>query len=122
MLNVGEQFLGTIVQALPEVMLPQYLPEGVEVRLPHRGLMVARPMQQSQGNATKDSWMLWKSSNPTTLRYANTHYKESLDEGRRTQVAQQQIAQIQTKRVKSKKAHLFREPNESLGDILSMMR
>jgi hypothetical protein len=81
MLNVVEQLLGTIFQALPEEMLPEYLPRDVQVRLQHRGLMVARPMQQSEGNDGKDSHMLYSLSNPTTLMYVNTHYKPSLKKG-----------------------------------------
>jgi hypothetical protein len=67
-LNISEQLLGTILQALPEKVLPEDLPPGVEVCLPHRGLMVARPMSQGHKNAVNDSWMLWKSTNPLTLR------------------------------------------------------
>jgi hypothetical protein len=123
-LNIGEQLLGNILQALPEKMLPEYLPPGVEVRLPHRGLMVARPMSQNHREAGRvdDSWMLWKSTNPLTLRYANEVYKASLDRGRQTQVALQQAPQIETKRVKSKKAHLFRDPDETLGDCSTVVR
>ena len=57
-LNIGEQLLGIMFQALPEKMLPVYLPTDVHVRLTHRGLMVARPMNQSHGNASSDSWMI----------------------------------------------------------------
>lgn len=121
-LNIGEQLLGVILQALPEQMLPQYLPPGVQVRLPHRGLMVARPMNQSHANATSDSWMVWKSTNPITRLYAQTYYQESLDKGRETQVQQEQIGQINTKRSKSKKAHLFRDPDPTAGDLPTVMR
>jgi hypothetical protein len=121
-LNISEQLLGTILQALPEKMLPKYLPPGVEVRLPYRGLMVARPMSQGHKNAANDSWMLWKSTNSLTLQYAKEHYQGRLDIGRQTQVALQQALQIETKRVKSKKAHLFRDPDESLGDCSTVVR
>jgi hypothetical protein len=76
-LNISEQLLGTILQALPEKMLPKYLPPGVEVRLPYRGLMVARPMSQGHKNAANDSWMLWKSTNSLTLQYAKEHPRET---------------------------------------------
>jgi hypothetical protein len=121
-LNISEQLLGTIFQALPEKMLPEYFPPSVEVRLPYRGLMVAGPMSQGHKNAANDSWMLWKSTNPLTLRYAKEHYQGRLDIGRQTQVALQQALQIETKRVKSKKAHLFRDPDESLGDCSTVVR
>jgi hypothetical protein len=39
-LNIGEQLLDTILQTFPESMLPEYLPRVVEVRQPHRGLVV----------------------------------------------------------------------------------
>jgi hypothetical protein len=121
-LNICEQLLGTILQALPEKMLPEYLPPGVEVRLPHRGLMVARAMSQGHKSAVNDSWMLYKATNPLTLRFANEYYKVSLEKGRQKQVALHQAPQIETKRMKSKKAHLFREPDVSLGDHLTVMR
>lgn len=121
-LNIGEQLLGIILQALPEQMWPEYLPQHVKIHQPHRGLMVARPMNQSHTKATSDSWMLWKASDEITLRYANTYYNVSLDRGRVTQVQQQQVRQISTKRQKSKKAHLFREPDTSLGDLEVVMR
>lgn len=121
-LNIGEQLLGVTFQALPEKMLPEYLPTSVPVRLPHRGLMVARPMNQSHNSASSDSWMLWSSSDLIAQKYAETYYKESLDKGRQTQVAQQQVSQIATKRTKSAKAHLFRDPDISQGDCLSVLR
>jgi hypothetical protein len=121
-LNIGEQLLGTILQALPEKMLPEYLPPGVEVRLPHRGLMVARAMSQGHRSAVNDSSMLYKSTNPLTMRFVNEYYKVSLEKARQRQVALHQAPQIATKRVKSKKAHLFREPDVSVGDCLIVMR
>ena len=121
-LNIGEQLLGVLFQALPEKMLPEYLPPEVQVRAPHRGLMVARPMNQSHTNASADSWMVWKSSNPIALLYAKECYQESLDKGRQTQVQQEQVGQIATKRTKSKKAHLFRSPDSSLGDVKTILR
>jgi hypothetical protein len=122
MLNVGEHVLGTILQALPEPMLSEYIPPGARVRQPHRGLMVARPICQGHRDPSKDSWMLWKSTNLLTLRYASTYYKESLNRGRQTQTQLQQAPQIVTKRAKSKKAHLFRDPVESLGDCKTVVR
>jgi hypothetical protein len=121
-LNISEQLLGTIFQALPENMLPEYLPPGVEVRLPYRGLMVAGPMSEGHKNAANDSWMLWKSTNPLTLRYANENDKASLDMGRQTQVDLQQALRIETKRVKSKKADLFRDPDKILGGCSIVVR
>lgn len=121
-LNIGEQLLATVFQALPEVMMPEYLPSGVKVRLPHHGLMVARPMKQGHRDAVNDAWMIYKSSDPLARQFANTVYKASLDEGRRTQVALEQAPQIATKRAKSKKAHLFRDPDEDYGDSPSVMR
>jgi hypothetical protein len=121
-LNISEQLLGTIFQALPENMLPEYLPPGVEVRLPYRGLMVAGPMSEGHKNAANDSWMLWKSTNPLTLRYANENDKASLDMGRQTQVDLQQALRIETKRVKSKKADLFRDPDKTLGGCSIVVR
>jgi hypothetical protein len=84
--------------------------------------MVARPMSQGHKNAVNDSWMLWKSTNPLTLRYANENYKASLDMGRQTQVDLQQALQIETKRVESKKAHLCRDPDETLGGCSAVVR
>lgn len=84
LLNVGEQLIGTILQAFPEVMLPEYLPSGVPVRDPHRGLMIARAMNQGRFKAQDDTWMLYKSSNPIVQSFVNTYYKESLDKGRQT--------------------------------------
>jgi hypothetical protein len=45
-LNLGERLLGTVLQAFPESMLPEYLPREVGVRQPHRELMVGRAMGQ----------------------------------------------------------------------------
>jgi hypothetical protein len=53
--------------------------------------------------------MLYKASNPLTLQHANVYYNAPLGIGRQPQVALQQSPQIETKRVKSKKAHPFQE-------------
>jgi hypothetical protein len=42
--------------------------------------------------------------------------------GRQTQVDLQQALQIETKRVESKKAHLFRDPDETLGGCSAVVR
>jgi hypothetical protein len=83
LLNIGEQLLGTVFHVFPEKMLPEYLPEGASIRQPHKGLMIARAISQGLlRGGQEDAWMLWKSSNPIALRYANEYYKESLDKGR----------------------------------------
>jgi hypothetical protein len=57
-LNIGEQVLGTVLQALAEKLLTEHLPTDVPIHQPHYGLMVARPMSQGFRNVTDDAWML----------------------------------------------------------------
>ncbi|KAF1843745.1 uncharacterized protein K460DRAFT_396974 [Cucurbitaria berberidis CBS 394.84] len=124
-LNIGEQLLSIIFQTLPEKTLPEYLPVGVQIQLPHRGLNVARPMQQGHKDAVQETRVLLASSNALTLSYAEgikSRKTDMLDKARQQQVEEEQVRQMATKRGHSKKAHLFREADALLGDLTSVMR
>ncbi|KAK5116860.1 hypothetical protein LTR85_009120 [Meristemomyces frigidus] len=112
LLDVIEMYHGLLFQALPPKTLTKYLPEGVILRQPERGCMVANPLNQHHDDeaARRASCQLRDSTDPEVRE----HYKDACDYLRLVEYK----PSMEAMRQKSKKKNLFRPASNEFERVV----